>query len=273
LSDHQVAKTNVAVTDVAVTQSSAGRSHYGSAVVWLAAAVLLIAPAGLALAQNNTPAPAGLAPSGDAGASQRSTQPAAAASQPAPAGAPSTLTLPPQPAPPQAANQATNPGQRQAPNQAPNQAATQAPDQAAAPPPSANDKRGFLNDFGQWWNDSIANFGAKMKEQQTKLDEFNKQQSDAAKDAGQAMKKAAGAMFSPSKVIEIQQLCPTAGNGAPDCATAATNVCKGKGFSAGQPIDIRTAERCKASLWVSGQNPTIADCPVETVLLRVACQQ
>ena len=112
-----------------------------------------------------------------------------------------------------------------------------------------------------------------MKEQQAKLEEFNKQQSEAAKDATQAMKNAAGAMFTPSKVIEIQERCPVAGNGAPDCATAATNVCKAKGFSAGQPIDIRTAERCKASLWVSGQNPTTADCPVETVLLRVACQQ
>ena len=61
-----------------------------------------------------------------------------------------------------------------------------------------------------------------MKEQQAKLDEFNRQQSEAAKDATKAMKDA----FTPSKVIEIQERCPVAGNGAPDCATAATNVCK-----------------------------------------------
>jgi flagellar hook-basal body complex protein FliE len=174
-----------------------------------------------------------------------------------------------QPQPPQATNQ----GQGQAPIQATSQAPNLAPNQATASPSGPNDKRGFLNDFGQWWNDSIANFSAKMKEQQAKLDEFSKQQSDAAKDATQAMKNAAGAMFSTSKIIEIQQVCPVAGNGAPDCASAATNVCKAKGFGDGRPMDIRTAERCKASLWVSGQNPTTADCPVETVLLRVACQQ
>ena len=46
----------------------------------------------------------------------------------------------------------------------------------------------------------------------------------------------------------------------------------GKGFNTGQPLDIRTAEKCTASLWVSGQNPATADCPVETVVLRAACQ-
>jgi hypothetical protein len=143
----------------------------------------------------------------------------------------------------------------------------------AAPPA---DKRGFLNDFGHWWDQSIADFKAKMKEQQTKLDDFNKQSADAAKDAatatGEAMKNAADAMTHFSHVIEIQETCPVAGNGAADCATAATNACKGKGYNAGQPLDVRTAEKCNASLWVSGGAPATADCPVETTLLRAACQ-
>jgi hypothetical protein len=153
----------------------------------------------------------------------------------------------------------------------------------ALPQPPPAEKRGFLNDFGRWWNDSIADFNAKMKEgfkeQQSKIDDFNKKSADAAKDAAtatqEAMKNAADAMVhlsTPSKVIEVQQTCPIAGNGAADCATAATNACKGKGFSSGQPLDVRTAEKCNASLWVSGQNPSAADCPVETVVLRVACQ-
>jgi hypothetical protein len=183
------------------------------------------------------------------------------------------VPLPPQPPPPQTANQGQGQSPNQSPDQAPNQAGTPAPNQASALPTAPEEKRGFLNGLGDWWKDSISSFNAKIKEQQTKLDEFNKQQSAAASDATQAMKNAAGAMFTPSKLIEIQQPCPVAGNGAPDCATAATDVCKSKGFSAGQPIDIRTAERCKASLWMSGQNPATADCPVETVLLRVACQQ
>jgi hypothetical protein len=250
---------------VAVTRSNISWTQCRCAACGLAAAVLLCAAASLAQAQmfgqnnnaqNNAPPAAGLAPSGDA-------KPAAVA-------------------PPQAANQG------QAPSQAPNQAATTGANQPGANQPAANqpdanqasapstapeEKRGFLNGLGQWWDESVANFNAKFKEQQAKLDEFNKKQSDAAKDATQAMKNAADAMFSTSKLIETQQLCPIAGNGAPDCASAATNVCKAKGFSDGRPIDIRTAERCKASLWISGQNPSTANCPVETVLLRVACQQ
>jgi hypothetical protein len=143
------------------------------------------------------------------------------------------------------------------------------------PPPA---KRGFLDDVGKWWDDSVASFNAKLKEQQLKLDESNKKSSEAMKDAAaatqQAMKNAADAMvhLGTSKMIEVHEVCAIAGNGAPDCQTAATNACRGKGFSGGQPLDIRTAEKCTASLWVSGQAPTPGACPVETVVLRAACQ-
>ena len=151
------------------------------------------------------------------------------------------------------------------------------------PPPGVaaqapTEKRGFLNDFGHWWDQSVASFKAQMKDQQSKLDEFNKKSADAAKDAAvatsQAMKNAADAMvrLPTSRVIEIQETCPLAGNGAADCAIAATKACKGKGFSGGQPLDVRTAEKCTDSLWMSGQTQTAADCPVETVVLRAACQ-
>ncbi len=143
------------------------------------------------------------------------------------------------------------------------------------PPPV---KRGFLNDFGKWWNESIANFNAKIKEQQSKLDESNKKSSEAIKEAAtatqQAMKNAADAVahLGTAKMIEVHEVCAVAGNGAPDCQAAATKACRGKGFSGGQPLDIRTAEKCTASLWMSGQAPTPGNCPVETMVLRAACQ-
>lgn len=162
--------------------------------------------------------------------------------------------------------------------------ATAAPPAAAAPsasvlppqPPPPDVKRGFLNDFGRWWNDSIANFNAKMKEQQSKFDAFNKESNAAAQDAAtatqEAMKNAADAWarLPTSRVVEMHEVCPLAGNGAPDCATAATSACRTRGFKTGQPADIRTAEKCTASLWVSGQPP--AACPVETMVLRATCQ-
>ena len=214
-------------------------------LVGLVAAVLMTAAVN-AFAQN-APAPA-------AAANPPAAAPPAAPTTPVPAQ--SGFILPPQPPPPGAP---------------PTSAST---DKAASSPT----EKKF--DLGQWWSDSVANFKAKMEEQQSKLDDFNKQSAAAAKDAatatGDAMKNAADAMVhfsTPSKVIEVQETCPLAGNGAADCETAATNACKGKGFKSGQPLDVRTAEKCNASLWMSGQpQPTTANCPEETVVLRVACQ-
>ena len=148
-------------------------------------------------------------------------------------------------------------------------------------PPAPAKKDGFFDDLSRWWNDSVADFNAKLKEQQSKIDDFNKKSAEAAKDAAaatqQTMKNAADAIAksATSKVIEIHEPCAIAGNGAADCASAAVNACKGKGFSDGQPLDVRTAEKCNASLWLQGQGQqrsATADCPVETVVLRAACQ-
>jgi hypothetical protein len=134
--------------------------------------------------------------------------------------------------------------------------------------------------LAHWWHESVSDFNAKLKEQQSKIDDFNKKSAEAAKDAAaatqQAMKNAADAMVksATSKVIEMHAPCAIAGNGAADCVSAAADACKGKGFSDGQPLDVRTAEKCNASLWLQGQGQRSAnaECPVETVVLRAACQ-
>ncbi|MBO0716980.1 MAG: hypothetical protein J2P55_06555 [Rhizobiales bacterium] len=157
----------------------------------------------------------------------------------------------------------------------------QPPPASAAAPQAPAEKRGLFDDLSRWWHDSVADFNAKLKDQQSKIDDFNKKSAEAAKDAAtatqQAMKNAADAMVksATSKVIEIHEPCAIAGNGAADCASAAVNACKGKGFSDGQPLDVRTAEKCNASLWLQGQGQqrsASAECPIETVVLRAACQ-
>jgi hypothetical protein len=207
----------------------------------LLAVALLACDSAAALAQSGAPS----SPAGAAAATSSGPQQVAPQSTP-------QLTPPPQPAPP-------------------NDAASQAP----------AEKHGFFDDLSHWWQDSVADFNAKLKEQQSKIDDFNKKSEEAAKDAAtatqQAMKNAADAMVksAASKVIEIHAPCAVAGNGAADCATAAAEACKGKGFSDGQPLDVRTAEKCNASLWLQGQGQqrsANAECPIETVVLRAACQ-
>jgi hypothetical protein len=176
---------------------------------------------------------------------------------------------PPAAAPAPAAPATPAPGQAAAPVAPPApSAAVTLPPQPPPLPPQPAEKRGFLNDFGSWWDKSVADFNAKMKDQQSKLDSFNKQSAAATQDA---MKSTFDALR-PSKLVEMHEVCATAGNGAPDCAPAVTNACRAKGFKSGEPVDIRTAEKCSASLWVSGQAPTGGDCPNETVVLRAACQ-
>jgi hypothetical protein len=174
-----------------------------------------------------------------------------------PVGAPAAGSPSAQPSPPP--NQTTG----VAPSQSPSAPAPglSAPAPVASTPPAPGDKRGFLSDFGDWWKKSSDDFNAKLKEQQSQIDDFNKKSADAMKSA-----------LTPSKVVEAHEVCALAGNGAADCASAALNVCKAKGFNAGQPLDVRTAERCNASLWVSGQNPATTACPVETMVLRASCQ-
>lgn len=179
--------------------------------------------------------------------------------QSAPAAAAAPVTAQPAAQPPQAETPAPPPAGLALPQQ---------PPAGAAPPSASTDqKHGFFDNLGRWWQDSVADFNAKLKEQQSKLDDFNKKSAEAMSNAASAVVK-----LQTSKVIEIHEPCAIAGNGAADCATAAVNACKGKGFKDGQPLDVRTAEKCNASLWVSGPPSTPADCPVETVVLRAACQ-
>src|SRR5262249_38388252 len=68
--------------------------------------------------------------------------------------------------------------------------------QSEPPPPASADapqaqpapaeKRGFFDDLSRWWNDSVADFNAKLKEQQSKIDDFNKKSAEAAKGAAAA---------------------------------------------------------------------------------------
>jgi hypothetical protein len=173
--------------------------------------------------------------------------------------------------------------------QAPAGTAAQPPPAAApgalpAQPPPA-DRPGFLNQLGVWWNDGFADFNAKMKAAKDKLDDFNKKQSEAAKeastatehalkDAAQATKDAATAVVKlpTTRVFEMHERCQKAGNGAPDCETTAANVCRAKGFDTGKPLDVSTAQECPARVMLSGRQPVEGECPDVTTLLRAICQ-
>lgn len=164
------------------------------------------------------------------------------------------------------------------------QAPAPAPGSFPAQPSPAN-KPGFLHQLEVWWNDSFGDFDAKMKSAKDKLDDYNKQQNQAAKetsaateqafkDAAQATKDAATAVVKLpiTRVFEFHDRCQVAGNGAPDCQTTATNACRTKGFDSGQPLDISTSQECPARVMLSGRPPVEGECKDVTFILRAACR-
>ena len=158
------------------------------------------------------------------------------------------------------------------------------------PPPA--EKPGFIYEFGRWCDTTRGKF-----------EEFGKQSDAAAKEAAaatqgavrgatdatkgaatatenavksaaEATKNAATTIFRlPGiRVVEVHQLCSVAPNGAPDCRAAAATACRTKGFTSGNPVDVRSSQNCPPAVWLSGREPSAGECPEETVVLMAACQ-
>jgi hypothetical protein len=96
---------------------------------------------------------------------------------------------------------------------------------------------------------------------------------DAMKGAVEATKNAATAIvrLPNTRVIAVNEACTRAPNGASDCAAAAANGCRAKGFSGGNPLDTRTAEKCDPKPPQPGHMPGLR-CAAETVVIRAVCQ-
>jgi len=163
-----------------------------------------------------------------------------------------------------------------------------APGAAATAPPSpspAADKPGFLHELGSWWNGSIAYFSAKLNDARGKVEDLGKTSKEAAKGAAtatqeavknavDASKDAAGVVvrLPNTRLIEMRERCDKAPNGAPDCAAAAANGCRAKGFTGGTSLDVTTAVTCPTPAELARQKPAQIECPVETVVTRAVCQ-
>ncbi len=182
-----------------------------------------------------------------------------------------------------------------------------APPPAAAPslppqPPVAN-KPGFLHQLKVWWDQSVAFVDTRVKDTRGRFDDLNQKSNaavvatqgavkgalDVSKDAAAVTQGAMKGALNVSKgaattlmrlpntrVVEVHERCQQAANGAPDCAATAAAACRGKGFAAGTPLNVVTAEKCDTRQAVQavqqGQLPGKGDCPVESMITRAVCQ-
>jgi hypothetical protein len=162
------------------------------------------------------------------------------------------------------------------------------------PPQPPPPQRGLFNNWATWWQDPFGSLNSKSKDAQSKVGgNADKTSADAAKNAAQnaaqnaaaattdAMRNAAAATtdaalaiarLPAARVVEARKRCPLAPNGAPDCQVAATDVCRGKGFGGGKPLDVQSSRACPPQAYASGRIPAMSECPEETVVLRALCQ-
>ena len=128
------------------------------------------------------------------------------------------------------------------------------------------EKPGFLHELGHWWDGSIGYLHDKIKAAPGTFEDIGKKSGDAAKGAAVATQEGMKKTLDVSKdaavvigrlpntrVVDVHERCAIAGNGAPDCAAAATIACRAKGFSGGKPLDSRTGEACPDTKLASGK--------------------
>ena len=157
--------------------------------------------------------------------------------------------------------------------------------------PPGGEKPGFIAELGRWWDGARGKLGALPPPpplppppglppppalpgppNEAAKEAANATQ-NAVRNAAEATKDAMGAIarIPATRVMEVRALCPLAPNGAPDCRQGATNACRAKGFTSGDPVDVRSSESCPPAVVLSGRQPTAGECPTETVVLAAAC--
>jgi hypothetical protein len=137
--------------------------------------------------------------------------------------------------------------------------------QAPSPPPK---QPSFIDSFGRWLEEGAAKFKTNMQSAQEKLDKLGHQAREATKDASGAV-----VGLPNTRIVIARELCATASNGAADCQTAATTLCRGKGFAAGKSLDTQSEQKCNSGRFLlEGRAPNSSECPTQTFVTRAMCQ-
>jgi hypothetical protein len=147
------------------------------------------------------------------------------------------------------------------------------PAAAELPPPST--RPGFLDAVGRLFDQSKDAIDSQVRSTQESLGEIHNKATGAAKDAASAAGQAAGSVIAlpGARIVTGRQLCPVAGNGAPDCQQGAAVLCRDKGFqNGGRSLDIATSQRCSVRSWLSSKGPKEGDCRIENYVTRAVCQ-
>jgi hypothetical protein len=140
-----------------------------------------------------------------------------------------------------------------------------APSAPSAAPPAPEPPRsnpGLVEELGKLLKDSASGFSSSLKGSQQTIENIHSRAKDAA----------GNLPLTPQTVVNGRAICPVAGNGAPDCKSAADHLCKGKGYKEGKSLDVESAEKCPAKVYLSGRTGAPGECKTENYVTRAICQ-
>lgn len=159
------------------------------------------------------------------------------------------------------------------------------PQAEPAPAPAApSEGPGAFGTIQKFFEDGAANVRSHLQSAKTKFDElgsdaaanrksFDEGAAAAGKNAVEATRSAVESVtkLPAARVAQGKERCELAANGAPDCQTAAENLCRKQGFGGGRSLDFTSAEECPARVYLSGrQSP--GECKTVTFISRAMCQ-
>jgi len=178
---------------------------------------------------------------------------ALAQSPPPPANPPAVITAPAgAPAPP-------------APPQGASPQAPSAPALPRLPTPSET-----IGSIGRLIDQSISNVGAGIRGAGDAVGGAGNTAGEIAKGVGDAA--GAVARLPLARTVSGWEPCPLAANGAPDCEAASIALCKTRGFSSGKSVDITSAQKCPAVVWIEKRQPKDGECKDEAFVSKAICQ-
>jgi hypothetical protein len=160
---------------------------------------------------------------------------------------------------------------------------------APEPPSAPVSKPGFFESVGRWFDQGTSKFREHLQGAKRRMDNIGddaaassrqitdqaakvgKGAADVGKSAADATINAVDAVakLSGARVVQGRERCVTAPNGAPDCLSAATELCRKSGYNSGKSMDFTSAEECPVGTLLSQSR---AECTTVTFINRAMCQ-
>jgi hypothetical protein len=131
--------------------------------------------------------------------------------------------------------------------------------ETSKPPPS---DPGLVEEVGKLLKESADGLSATFSNSKKVIEDLNMR----AKDATSNLPRLGQASIVSGRVV-----CPVAVNGAPDCKLASNQLCVAKGYKEGNSLDIESAEKCPAKVYLSGRQGVPGECRTENFVTRAVC--